>query len=258
MVVCYIYNDCILYFIVNAAPAPRAPAAAPRAPAPAPRAIRSVRPVSAASVPRDGDSTRAQQDECVSEPEESDDRPSQSTASTQSASRSLSPTRSAASIPRDDDNSNKAKQKGTEGAAVRNDESAEQSSEMTIEPCTPGSTTKRKGGYRPRTPKAAVVTKQTRVAKDNDTPGSKTVQRYKAVKNCELLALLSDQDKNLLRRRFQFLLFRRDGVMHQRGKMSRVLNIALILDSAFFVIHPEAKYEKFRQAVNKVLDSSDR
>ena len=256
MVVCYIYNDCILYFIGKAAPtghsAPRAaaraaPAAAtaPRAAAPAaaaaPRAVLtlgSVHPVSAASVPRDGDMSRAQEDGDSSESEDSDVRPS--TASTQPASRSLSPARAAAaSNPREDDNS--------------------KSSEMTIEPCAPGSTTKRKGGYRPRTPKTAVlVTKKRRVSKDADTPGSKTAQRYKAVKNCELLAMLSDQDKNLVRRRFQFLLFRRDGVMHQRGKMNRVLNIALILDSAFFVIHPEAKYEKFKQAVNKVLDSGDR
>ena len=168
MVVCYIYNDCILYFIVNAAPASRAPA-------PAPSAIRSVRPVSAASVPRDGDMSRAQEDGDSSESEDSDVRPS--TASTQPASRSLSPARAAAaSNPREDDNS--------------------KSSEMTIEPCAPGSTTKRKGGYRPRTPKTAVLmTNKRRVSKDADTPGSKTAQRYKAVKNCELLAMLSDQDK---------------------------------------------------------------
>ena len=214
-----------------------AAAAAPRA-APAVLTLGSVHPVSAASVPRDGDMSRAQEDGDSSESEDSDVRPS--TASTQPASRSLSPARAAAaSNPREDDNS--------------------KSSEMTIEPCAPGSTTKRKGGYRPRTPKTAVlVTKKRRVSKDADTPGSKTAQRYKAVKNCELLAMLSDQDKNLVRRRFQFLLFRRDGVMHQRGKMNRLLNIALILDSASYVIKPEDKYEKFHDAVIKVLDSNDR
>ncbi len=107
MVLCYIYNDCILYFIGNGAPASRAvSAAAPRAAAP----NRSVRRISTATEPREGDKSRAKEDG-----DSSGSDVVASSTSTQHASRSLSPARAAATStrnPREDENSNQANHKG--------------------------------------------------------------------------------------------------------------------------------------------------